>query len=113
MGQPETVSVWWAVFGFVAQGVFAARFLWQWIVSERSKQSMVPVGFWYLSLVGGLMLTVYAIFRDPVLIPGQVAGLLVYVRNLVLIRRARSTNAGCTGVETPAAQERASSRRAA
>jgi lipid-A-disaccharide synthase-like uncharacterized protein len=79
-----------------AQAVFAARFVWQWIVSERRKESVVPVGFWYFSLAGGTMLTVYAIFRDPVLIPGQAAGLVVYVRNLILIRRTerakRATN---------------------
>ena len=83
----------WIAFGFGAQAVFAMRFIWQWIVSERRKESVVPVGFWYFSLAGGLMLTVYAIFRDPVLIPGQVAGLVVYVRNLVLIHRSSGNDA--------------------
>ena len=82
-------DVWWLVFGLAAQFVFALRFIWQWIVSERRKESVIPVGFWYFSLAGGLMLTVYAIFRDRVLIPGQVAGVAIYVRNLMLIHRSR------------------------
>jgi lipid-A-disaccharide synthase-like uncharacterized protein len=75
----------WVVLGFVAQGLFTMRFLVQWIASERQKRSVVPVAFWYLSVVGGGLLLVYAIYRkDPVFILGQATGLVVYVRNLML-----------------------------
>ena len=75
----------WIVLGFVAQGLFTMRFLVQWIASERQKRSVVPVAFWYLSVAGGGLLLVYAIYRkDPVFILGQATGLVVYVRNLML-----------------------------
>jgi lipid-A-disaccharide synthase-like uncharacterized protein len=82
----------WLVVGFAGQAAFSARFLIQWIVSETRRESVIPVHFWYLSLLGGAILLVYAIHRhDPVFILGQGAGLVVYVRNLVLIgRRKRS-----------------------
>jgi len=79
----------WLGLGLLGQAFFSARFLVQWIASERRKQSVVPVHFWYLSLGGGLMLLAYAIYRkDPVFILGQGAGLFVYARNLYFIRRA-------------------------
>jgi lipid-A-disaccharide synthase-like uncharacterized protein len=80
----------WLVFGFAAQGTFFARFLVQWIASERRKRSVVPVAFWYLSLVGAAMLFIYALQRrDLVIMAGQAAATLIYVRNLVLIHRRR------------------------
>ena len=70
--------------------MFSARFLIQWIASERSKRSVVPLAFWWFSLAGGLCLLSYALFRaDPVFILGQSAGMIVYFRNLVLLRRRR------------------------
>jgi lipid-A-disaccharide synthase-like uncharacterized protein len=79
----------WLGFGLLGQALFSARFLVQWIASERRKQSVVPVQFWYFSVGGGLMLLAYAIYRlDPVFIIGQAAGLIVYARNLYFIRRA-------------------------
>ncbi|HVR41982.1 MAG TPA: lipid-A-disaccharide synthase N-terminal domain-containing protein [Thermoanaerobaculia bacterium] len=79
----------WVAFGFLGQASFSARFLVQWVWSEKRRESVVPVVFWYFSLLGGLILTIYAIHRrDPVFIVGQGFGLLVYTRNLVLIRRA-------------------------
>lgn len=70
--------------------MFAGRFIWQWWVSERLGRSVVPVAFWHLSLVGGAILTVYAVYRqDVVFALGQGCGLAVYVRNLQLIRRQR------------------------
>ncbi len=81
----------WKVLGFGAQGLFFGRFFVQWIASERRRMSVVPTAFWWLSLAGGGTLLAYAIHRgDPVFILGQAAGLVVYVRNLVLIRRGRS-----------------------
>ncbi len=72
--------------GFAGQGIFASRFIIQWIYSEKKGESYVPVIFWYLSIFGGLGLLAYAIFRkDPVIITGQLFGILIYLRNLILI----------------------------
>ncbi|MBN2446092.1 MAG: lipid-A-disaccharide synthase N-terminal domain-containing protein [Phycisphaerae bacterium] len=66
------------------------RFVVQWYVSERQGRSTVPVAFWYLSLVGGLMLGLYAFLKqDPVFFLGQLLGVMIYIRNLVLIHRER------------------------
>ncbi|MFZ1804454.1 MAG: lipid-A-disaccharide synthase N-terminal domain-containing protein, partial [Nitrospira sp.] len=74
------------------QGLFFGRWLVQWIASERTAESRVPVSFWYMSLIGGLITLAYAIYRkDPVFISGQALGAVVYVRNLVLIHRADQT----------------------
>jgi lipid-A-disaccharide synthase-like uncharacterized protein len=74
--------------GFVGQTLFAGRFLVQWWKSERVGKSVVPLSFWLLSVAGGVLMLGYAILRrDPVFILGQAGGLIVYVRNLVLIRR--------------------------
>ncbi|HXI04667.1 MAG TPA: lipid-A-disaccharide synthase N-terminal domain-containing protein [Candidatus Saccharimonadales bacterium] len=79
----------WLILGFTGQALFFSRFLVQWIHSERLGRSEVPAVFWYLSLGGGLLLLVYAVWiKDPVFILGQSAGAFVYVRNLMLLRRA-------------------------
>ena len=76
------------VIGFVGQGLFASRFIVQWIYSERKGYSSFPIVFWYLSILGGVGLLTYAIFRkDPVIIIGQSFGIFVYLRNLILIYR--------------------------
>jgi lipid-A-disaccharide synthase-like uncharacterized protein len=78
----------WVGLGLLAQGLFTGRFLIQWMASERAGRSVVPELFWHASLLGGALLLLYAAHkRDPVFILGQAAGLLVYSRNLVLIRR--------------------------
>ncbi|HIG08769.1 MAG TPA: lipid A biosynthesis protein [Alphaproteobacteria bacterium] len=78
----------WMIIGFVGQGFFSARFIVQWIMSEIKKQSIIPLGFWYFSLLGGATLFAYALYKeDPVFIVGQGAGLLIYTRNLYLIRK--------------------------
>lgn len=79
----------WKAFGFLGQILFTLRFLVQWFVSERAGRSTVPVAFWYFSLAGGGVLLLYALLylADPVFTLGQFAGLFVYGRNLVLIRR--------------------------
>lgn len=75
----------WMLFGAAGQALFSGRFLVQWLASERSGRSMLPVAFWYLSLLGGTALLIYAIHRhDPIFIVGQAAGLAVYARNLHL-----------------------------
>lgn len=90
----SAVEIGWLAVGFGGQGLFMSRFLVQWIVSERKQESVIPVAFWYLSIVGGLMLLAYAIHRvDPVIITGQLFGVVVYARNLVLIHRSQLVSA--------------------
>ncbi|MEM5469989.1 MAG: lipid-A-disaccharide synthase N-terminal domain-containing protein [Celeribacter marinus] len=85
---------WWVMVGLTGQVMFTMRFLVQWVVSERSRKSVIPVAFWYFSLGGGMILLSYAIWRkDPVFILGQSTGMVIYLRNLWLIhaeRRARA-----------------------
>ncbi len=83
------VNIVWLVIGFIAQGLFFMRFLLQWIESEKSKKSVIPVSFWYFSLVGAALLFCYSVYRrDPVFIVGQALGVLIYVRNLQLIYKS-------------------------
>ena len=78
----------WMALGLLGQLFFSARFIVQWISSERKKKSIIPISFWFLSLAGSAILLTYAIHRkDPVFILGQSAGFIVYTRNLALIRR--------------------------
>ena len=77
----------WYVIGFAGQLCFGSRFLVQWIASERSRRVVIPPAFWYLSVAGGLAMLTYAVLKhDPVFVIGQCAGLVVYVRNLILHR---------------------------
>lgn len=78
----------WLIVGFLGQGLFSARFLVQWLASERQKKSVIPVMFWYFSILGGSTLLVYSIHKqDPVFIAGQAGGLLIYARNLYFVIR--------------------------
>ena len=78
----------WIIFGLTGQAMFFLRFLIQWIVSERRKESVIPIPFWFLSIAGSIFLLIYAIKRkDPVFIIGQSTGTLIYLRNLILIYR--------------------------
>jgi lipid-A-disaccharide synthase-like uncharacterized protein len=80
----------WTVVGFLAQLAFTGRFIVQWIASERQGKSLVPVAFWYLSVIGGIGLLIYAIVRaDPVFIAGQSLGCFIYLRNLILIYKEK------------------------
>ena len=80
----------WLAFGLVAQLLFTARFLVQWISSERAGQSVVPIAFWFFSMGGGLMTLVYGIAkREPVIILGQGLATIIYVRNIMLIVKNR------------------------
>jgi len=84
-----TTATAWLVIGFLGQALFSMRFIYQWIVSEREKRSVIPLAFWYFSVAGGVTLLSYAIYRlDPVFIVGQAAGLVIYGRNLYFLRRA-------------------------
>lgn len=83
-----TTEIIWLGIGFMGQGIFFMRWVVQWIASEKHAESRVPVAFWYMSLIGGLITLAYAIYRkDPVFIAGQSIGAIVYLRNLVLISR--------------------------
>ncbi len=82
------IEIIFLIIGFIGQGLFASRFIVQWIYSEKNKESTIPVVFWYLSIFGGIGLLTYAIFRkDPVIILGQSFGIFIYLRNLILIYR--------------------------
>lgn len=84
----------WVMTGFMGQMLFTMRFLVQWISSERANRSVIPVAFWYFSVLGGLVLLSYAIWRrDPVFILGQASGLFIYARNLWLIHAERRQHA--------------------
>lgn len=76
----------WLAIGFIGQALFSARFIVQWLKSEREKKSVFPIAFWYFSIAGGITLLAYAVYRqDPVFIVGQVAGLFIYLRNLYFV----------------------------
>jgi lipid-A-disaccharide synthase-like uncharacterized protein len=82
-------TIWLAV-GFIGQLAFTGRFALQWLYSEYKKRSVIPVSFWYLSIVGSLLLLAYAVYRaDPVFIIGQAFGIVIYLRNLQLIARQK------------------------
>ena len=86
----DAVEVVWLAIGLLGQTMFMMRFVVQWIHSERHKKSIVPVSFWYLSLVGGLIVLAYGLHRaEPIIIIGQLPGTLVYTRNLMLIHRSK------------------------
>ena len=80
----------WLAIGLLGQALFSARFIVQWLQSERVKKSVIPSAFWYFSMAGGATLLAYAIHRrDPVFIIGQGTGLIIYFRNLQFLWRDR------------------------
>lgn len=84
----EVIPLWLLILGSVAQLIFTFRFIYQWIYSEKHKKSVLPFGFWLLSLIGSLLILSYAIIRrDPVLLIGHIFGSIVYVRNLILLKK--------------------------
>ena len=86
--QPEQLMI---IIGFAGQGLFAMRFIIQWLKSEGEGRSVIPLAFWYFSIGGGMVLFLYALWRkDPVIICGQGLGLFIYLRNLYLIYRERA-----------------------
>jgi lipid-A-disaccharide synthase-like uncharacterized protein len=86
----STYEMMWVGIGFVGQTLFFSRWLLQWFVSERRGESQIPVSFWYMSLIGSLVVLAYAFYRmDPVFIVGQGVGTLVYIRNIMLVYQAR------------------------
>lgn len=82
----------WVMIGLGGQSLFFLRFLIQWLTSEKMGKSVIPEVFWYFSLGGGIILVAYAVHRqDPVFIIGQSIGLLVYIRNIMLVWREKSS----------------------
>ncbi len=92
-----SVEAVWVGVGLFGQMLFGARFLIQWITSEREQRSVIPIAFWYFSIGGAMILLAYAIWRaDPVFILGQSTGMIIYVRNLYFIHRERARAAALT-----------------
>jgi lipid-A-disaccharide synthase-like uncharacterized protein len=88
--KPEQLMI---IIGFAGQGLFAMRFIIQWLKSEGEGRSVIPLAFWYFSIGGGLVLFLYALWRqDPVIICGQGLGLFIYLRNLFLIFKERNSD---------------------
>ncbi len=88
--KPESILI---VVGFAGQGLFAMRFIIQWLSSEKQAKSVIPVAFWYFSIGGGSVLFLYAIWRqDLVFMSGQGLGLFIYLRNLYFVRRSSRIN---------------------
>ena len=84
----EAIPMWLLVLGSSAQVIFNFRFFYQWIYSEKRKESSLPLGFWILSLIGALLILIYAILRkDPVLFIGHITGSFIYIRNIMMIRK--------------------------
>ncbi len=95
----------WVMVGFLGQAMFSARFIIQWLVSEKAKESIVPIAFWYFSILGGMTLLTYAIWRrDPVIICGQAGGLMIYARNLWFIHSKRAREADRVPTDSDAEQ---------
>ena len=85
------IEIFFLIIGFSGKGLFASRFIVQWIYSEKKGVSTIQIVFWYLSIFGGLGLLTYAIFRkDPVIISGQLFGIFIYLRNLILIYKKKN-----------------------
>ena len=88
--QNEKVPLWLLIYGSLGQIVFTLRFVYQWIYSRKRHESMLPLGFWLISLSGSAIIVSYAIVRhDPVLILGQSTGLVVYLRNIWILHKAK------------------------
>ena len=89
----EAIPYWLLILGIVSQVIFTFRFIYQWLYSEYKKASILPFGFWLLSLIGSLLILTYAIFRkDPVLFVGHSLGTIIYTRNLILIHKGNAQN---------------------
>jgi lipid-A-disaccharide synthase-like uncharacterized protein len=84
----DAIPLWLLLLGIISQLIFTLRFVYQWMVSEKTKTSQLPVGFWRMSVLGASLILTYAIFRkDPVLFVGHIAGLIIYVRNIFIWKK--------------------------
>lgn len=81
----EDIPLWLLILGIASQVIFTLRFIYQWVYSEKRKESLLPLGFWLISLIGGILILSYAIFRrDLVLFAGHLIGVIIYARNMRL-----------------------------
>jgi len=84
------MSTAWLIIGFLGQGLFGVRVIFQWILSEKMKKSVVPPFFWYISIPAGFALLAYAIWkRDSIFIFNESAAMLIFIRNIMLLRREK------------------------
>jgi lipid-A-disaccharide synthase-like uncharacterized protein len=84
----ESMPKWLLLTGITGQVLFTLRFIYQWLYSEKKKDSVLPLGFWIISLTGSLIIFIYAIIRkDPVLLAGHAIGLAIYTRNIIIIKK--------------------------
>ncbi|SDS70512.1 Uncharacterized N-terminal domain of lipid-A-disaccharide synthase [Formosa sp. Hel1_31_208] len=82
------IPFWLLTLGIISQLIFTFRFVYQWLYSERQKISVLPYGFWFISLIGALLILIYALFRlDWVLLIGHTFGTLIYLRNIYLLKQ--------------------------
>lgn len=82
------IAQWLLIFGIIGQVIFASRFVYQWMYAEKNKEAILPLGFWMISLIGGLMTLTYFIFRqDVVLIISNIMGVIIYMRNIMLYKK--------------------------
>ncbi|RXQ90375.1 lauroyl acyltransferase [Ancylomarina salipaludis] len=87
----QDIPLWLLIWGSMGQIIFTFRFIYQWLYSEKKGESLLPIGFWLISLLGAAMILSYAIYRkDPVLMMGQGLGVVIYARNIHLIRKNKS-----------------------
>ncbi len=87
----DNIPLWLIVLGSISQIIFTLRFVYQWIYSEKKKESILPMGFWVLSITGSLLIIIYAVLRkDPVLFTGHIFGSLVYIRNIFLLKNTKN-----------------------
>lgn len=89
----STTDLAWLLIGVFAQLMFSLRFIIQWLSSERERRSVVPTAFWWFSLFGGVTLLAYGLHRgEPVIILGQLFGIIIYIRNLMMIHQAKKAD---------------------
>lgn len=94
VGNYSAAELFWVLFGFAGQIMFTMRFVTQWVASEKAKKSVIPQSFWIYSILGSVVLTVYAIYRrDPVFILGQAPSVFIYVRNIMLMKKSGADRA--------------------
>lgn len=90
VGNDSAAELFWVLFGLAGQIMFTMRFVTQWVASEKAKKSVIPLSFWIYSILGSVVLTIYAIYRrDPVFILGQAPSVFIYVRNIMLLKKSK------------------------
>lgn len=100
MDQFLTTERLWIIFGFAAQFVFFLRFGVQWYVSEKLKKSIIPISFWYISIIGTVMIILYSYHqKDIVFFVANVASLVIYFRNIALLNKTNKNSVSVVGVD--------------